>query len=147
MEHGEYLFPVARRRLLVVHVAVGQRVAMLGAAINRELIIYRAGFQQLGEVMHHRQRRVGIMLGKATVKFTAQFSRQAVRRVGAFGDQSRAVQLRRCDDPFGIGSRGAHDVTSAHAKTDGAHAAVAHVGRAVEESQNRAGVVGNHLVG
>src|SRR6266508_3751869 len=47
---------------------------------------------------------------------------------------------------FRIGSRGAHDVTAAHAEPDRSYAAVAHALHAVEELQNRSGVVHHHLV-
>jgi hypothetical protein len=46
MEHREDLLPVARRPARVEDVAVGQRVAVLGAGVHRVAIVDRARAQE-----------------------------------------------------------------------------------------------------
>src|SRR5262249_34087575 len=61
-EHREDQLPVALRSFLVVDVAVGQRVAMLGAPMDCVGILHPARLKQRAQLVHHRQRRVRIEL-------------------------------------------------------------------------------------
>src|SRR5262249_35475351 len=68
VEHREDVLPVTRRAARVEDVAIGERVAVLGALVDRVAIIDRAGAQEIVELLHHRERRVGIHLGEAAVE-------------------------------------------------------------------------------
>jgi hypothetical protein len=71
MQHGEDEFPVPGGGSFVVDIAVGQRVAVLCTWMHGETIAHAARFQDLLQFLHHRQRRVGVVLGEAAIKFPA----------------------------------------------------------------------------
>jgi hypothetical protein len=57
--------------LLVVHIPIRQRVAVLRIRMHGEAIAHAARLQDLLQFLHHWQRRVGIVLGKAAIEFAA----------------------------------------------------------------------------
>src|SRR4029077_4162628 len=46
LEHGKDHFPVPRRCVLVVYVAIGQGVAVFGTRMDHKSIAHRVGFQE-----------------------------------------------------------------------------------------------------
>ena len=71
MQHGEDEFPVPRCCPFVVDIAIGQRVAVLRTWMHGESITYATRLQYFVQFLNHRQRRMGIVLGEATIKFPA----------------------------------------------------------------------------
>src|SRR5881296_1517996 len=123
VEHREDLLPVARRALRVEDVAVGQRVAVLGAFVDRVAIVDRARTQERLELLHHRQRGVGIHLGEPAIELAPEVLGQVVRRVGRVADEARTVQARRRGDLLGEVAGDAQHVSPTHAVADRTDAA------------------------
>src|SRR5262245_1013902 len=72
LEHRKDQLPVALRALLVEDIAVGERVAMLRACVDRVGVADLARLQELAELSDHRQGRVVVELREAAIKFAAQ---------------------------------------------------------------------------
>src|SRR5262245_46797912 len=87
-----------------------------------------------------------VVLSESAVKLAAQFSCQPMRGVVSVRKQRRAAQPSRGDEAFRISSCGAHDITAAHAKTDGSHATTPHQHHTIEKLQDCSGVIQHHLI-
>src|ERR1044071_3973364 len=91
-EHREDQLPIPVGRALVVDIAVGQRVAVLGAGMDLVPVAHRAGCQQPGKLLDDVWSRIRIVLGEAAIQLAPKTSGEPMRRILAIRDQGRAVQ-------------------------------------------------------
>lgn len=73
MKHRKDHLPVLLRAFLVVEVAVGQGISMLGALMDLAAVTCRRVFHQVVPLLDHRQRRVFVCLGKTAIDLALEF--------------------------------------------------------------------------